>query len=208
MKRMIILSCVILFLAPIVWAQEKCEAPVWNVGDRWTYRSPRGETVTNTVIDVKEDLYFVRIGETEEIFAYNRKNMNVKFRIEGSTGKRLEPNPQRKFLDFPVFVGKEWKDVVIAHGGGPAIKEPVPKDAARYWVSFKVEGIEEISTHAGTFKTYRIYSFQRSERSGRSGWLLRWYCPEIKACVKSEIEESPFWHSWIRDLELISYELK
>jgi hypothetical protein len=37
MKKIMILDLLILLSAPMVWAQEKCEAPKLNVGDKWRY---------------------------------------------------------------------------------------------------------------------------------------------------------------------------
>jgi hypothetical protein len=34
MKKIMIMGFLVLFLAPMVWAQETIEAPVWNVGDK------------------------------------------------------------------------------------------------------------------------------------------------------------------------------
>lgn len=62
MKKIVILSLSILFLASLVWAQEKVEAPVWNVGDKWTYKNVHGNTWSNEVVDAKEDLVIVKMG--------------------------------------------------------------------------------------------------------------------------------------------------
>jgi len=37
MKKMIIFGCLIIFIPFMVSAQEKIEAPVWNVGDKWVF---------------------------------------------------------------------------------------------------------------------------------------------------------------------------
>ena len=69
MKKAIVLGCLILFFVPIAWAQEKCEAPVWNTGDKWTFKQGDGSTYTNRVVDVKNDLFIVKIaGDTRSIW--------------------------------------------------------------------------------------------------------------------------------------------
>ncbi len=57
MKRMMIVSCLILFLTPIIWAQEKVEAPVINAGDKWTYRADNGWQWTVETVGVEKDFY-------------------------------------------------------------------------------------------------------------------------------------------------------
>ena len=37
MKKMMLLGWLVAFLPAMVVAQEKIEAPVWNVGDKWTF---------------------------------------------------------------------------------------------------------------------------------------------------------------------------
>jgi len=74
---------------------------------------------------------------------------------------------------------------------------------------FLIEGIEDITTPAGTFKTYRIYYKQTNMGTGQSGWMHLWYSPEAKTWVKREYEKGPFWSLVrVRDAELISYKLK
>ncbi len=101
MKKMIFLVCLTLFLVPMVWAQEKTEAPVWNVGDKWTYKSHtvREGKWTNKVVDVKEDLYIVEISGVRDLTGYDKTTMNVKYLIEPS-GRRLKSTSvSRKLFD-------------------------------------------------------------------------------------------------------------
>ncbi len=37
MKKMVLLALLIVSLAATAFAQEKVEAPVWNVGDKWSF---------------------------------------------------------------------------------------------------------------------------------------------------------------------------
>ena len=37
MKRILLLGTLIVFIPAILFAQEKVEAPVWNVGDKWVF---------------------------------------------------------------------------------------------------------------------------------------------------------------------------
>jgi hypothetical protein len=206
MKKAILLGCLVLFFAPTVWAQEKIEAPVWNVGDKWTYKSRTGDTWTNQVLEIKEDLYILKPGGSRSLNGYDKKSMNVKSIIEES-GRAVESDSSiRKLFDFPMSVGKKWSDVTSAY---PATGE-TRQGKIIFDHDFKVEGMEEISVPAGKFKAYKIHYNQTSRNSKRSGWVYFWYSPEIKNWIKREADKGPYWEKnpWARDAELVSYVLK
>lgn len=114
MKKIIVLSLVILFLVSMAWAQEKCEAPVWNVGDTWTYKFTNGHTETREVIDISNDLFIVKIEGEQNLSAYNRKTMNLKYLID-ENGKQVEAmSGVRKLYDFPIVVNKMWSDTTVS----------------------------------------------------------------------------------------------
>jgi hypothetical protein len=210
-----ILGCLVLFLAPIVWAQEKVEAPVWNVGDKWTYKDVTGSTWTNEVKDSKEDLFIVKMGgiqdlyasdyeEIQDLYAFDKKTMNVKFLI-GESGKRLKSRIRPgKILNFPMFVGKKWTDTntKIPIGGSSEVT---------YLSEFKIESVETVTTLAGSFKAYKIYyKLTNMGYRGSSGWFRVWYAPDVKTWIKREVEKTGFFARAyeLQDAELISYELK
>lgn len=203
MKKMMILGCFILFLAPMAWAQEKCEAPIWNIGDKWTYKSITGGTWKNEVVDIKEDLYIVKTGGARDLTAYDKKTMNLKYLIEESGRRVKSTGTMRKLFDFPIFVGKKWTDTTTAIPLRGSIEVTYVND-------FKIEGIEEITTPAGVFKAYKIHYKQTNMVRGNNGWARFWYSPEGKTWIKREFEKSSFWvgATYAQDTELISYELK
>ncbi len=92
------------------WTQERCEAPLWNVGDRWKYKDSRGVTWTQEIVDIREDSYIMRIGDRKDLFAYDKRTMNCDFLFDSSGRKVKNTGPLRKLFDFPLFVGKKWKD--------------------------------------------------------------------------------------------------
>lgn len=206
MKKMLILTCLFLFLIPLVWAQEKVEAPVWNVGDKWTYKSTSGGTWTNEVVDAKEDLYIVRTEGVQDLNGYDKKTMNVTYLIEQSGRKVKATSSFKKLFDFPLVVGKKWTDRTYSKPAGWTLE-------VTYINDFKIEGIEQVTTPAGTFKAYIIHFKQTNMAvtSGtRDGWIRYWYSPDVKTWIKREVEKSSFWARvrWLQDAELISYELK
>jgi hypothetical protein len=204
MKRVMILSVLVLLLAPMAWAQEKCEAPIWNIGDKWTYKDVTGSTFTSQVVRIEEDLFIVKTEGAQYLSGYDKKTLNSKFQIEESGRKIKNTTNYRKIFDFPIFVGKKWTYTSTGRAAGIAGYEEVT-----YINDFIIEGIEDITTPAGTFKAYRIHYKQTNMGLGISGWMRRWYSPEAKTWVKREFEKVSFW-SLVpsRDAELISYELK
>ena len=190
-------------LEEIDWAKRPCNAPVWNVGDKWTYKSARGGLAIRQIVDVKEDLIMMKISESENLRAYDKKTMNLIFLVEKSGKQVLISHPFRKVLDFPIFVGKKWKDTVP--GQTPAKREVTFEN------NFQIEGIEEVTTPAGIFKAFKIYQKQTiSVPSKGNGWVRYWYSPIAKNIVKTEVEKSSYWAGGPvpQDSELISYELK
>ncbi len=224
MKKLMIFGCVILFLASIVQAQEKCEAPVWNVGDKWTYKDAARITWTNEVVDVKEDLFIVRIGGTQELcafdggirdlYGFDKKTLNVKYLIK-ENGRRVKYTGRwRETLNFPIFIGKEWTvltSVWTKFFGYPEVT---------LFDDFRIEGIEKVKTAAGTFNAYKI-SWRESATgfgsfiSDPRYWYRLWYSPEVKTWIKRETwkDRQTGNHWWLKayepqDAELISYKIR
>lgn len=204
-KKMIIITCLVLFCGPMVWAQEKVEAPVWNVGDRWTYKRADGVTWTDEVVDVKEDVFILKVRGSRDLKAYDKKTMNVKYLIEEG-GKQVESDSgRRNLLYFPLFVGKKWADTSYAYATTEVRKS---RGKTIFIHDFRIEGVEEVTTAAGAFKAYKIYYEETSRKTNASGWMRYWYSPEAKTWVKREVDKRRFWGTWAKDAELISYELK
>jgi len=208
MKRVIFLAWLCFFLVPTAWAQEKCEAPVWNVGDKWTYKLVTGDTLTHEVIEIKQESYILKMegGDGPNLIGYDKSNMNVRFLIEEG-GRQVESdNPLRKLFDFPISVGKKWSDATSSY----VPLGPNKRGKALFEQAFKVVGFEEIAISAGKLKAYKIHFAQTHQASRNSGWIRFWYSPEAKNWIKREVEKGPFWKNapWAKDAELVSYTLK
>jgi len=246
MKKLTILVWMILFLSPMVWAQERCEAPVWNVGDKWNYKDAAGETWTNEVVDSEKDLYILKrgiqtkdsiastpagfvsfasanimrdtqMGFPQYLYAFDKKTLNIKYVVREGGWREKCTSPLREFFNFPIFVGKKWTESTngIAPGG---------IDYSLFY-TFKIEGIEDVSTAAGTFNAYRISCKFQIYVLGKwyntlnlfdgetgFGWYRFWYSPEVKTWIKRKSQTGQWWGDrvsyWYKDAELISYELK
>lgn len=190
-------------LEEIDWSKRPCNAPVWKVGDQWTYKPARGGHGIREIVEVREDLFIMKTSESENLRAYDKTTMNLKFLVDKSGKQVLVSHPFRRVLDFPMFVGKKWKDTVTAR--------TATKREVTFENEFQIEGVEEVTTPAGVFKAFKIYQKQTNTvPPGRNGWARYWYSPMVKNTVKIEVEKSSYWAgvSWPQDSELISYELK
>lgn len=202
MKRAIVLGCLVLFFVPMSWAQEKCEAPVWKTGDKWTFKRADGRTFSNEVVEVKNDLFIIKIEGDPELYGYDRETANLKFMIKEDGRQMKATNDLRKLFNFPIFVGKKWTDTNSRLAGSLGKQQETA-----FQIDFNVEGIEDLTTVAGTFKTYKIRHKLTNMRSNNNGWILFWYSPDVKWTVKREVEKSSFWGKLL-NAEIVSYELK
>ena len=185
------------------WTQEKVEAPVWNIGDQWTFKRVDGQTFFQEVVDVKEDLFIVKVGGERDLSAYDKKTLNIKYIIEESGRQLKSTSNRRRLFDFPISVGKKWVDTTTAVPVGG-------RTEVTYVNEFKIEGVEEVTTPAGTFKAYKIYYNQKNMASGNTGWVLYWYASDAKMWVKREAEKTDLWVrvGWAQNAELVSYRIK
>jgi len=204
----------------MVFAQEKIEAPVWNVGDKWVFDREGPMEVTGR--DAR--CYSVKFSggifpkDASGIALFERSTLNVKYMLEADQRKEYK-GFRKKILNFPLTLGKQWKDLYQRdeYGMGPGtIFKPLAVD---YQETFRVLGWGEVEVRAGKFKAikleYKIETFLRS-----AGWVSMgeskawyWYSPEVKNFVKCQYE-SGYTEALIAekgaraDWELVSYELK
>ncbi len=188
----------------IDWSKKSCEAPVWKVGDKWTYKRVTEEVVwTHNVIDIKENVFVLDTpaapgASNINAYAYDKKTLNMVFKIE-KDGRRVGSTNDafKNLYNFPLVIGKKWTYTT-------------PWQNYHLKNDFQVEGVEEVETAAGKFMTYKIYYKQSVSPGSATGWVRYWYSPETKFYVKREFEKSSFWESqtWAKDAELISYSLK
>ncbi len=196
MKKMTLLSFLVVFVPAILFAQDKVEAPVWNMGDKWSLTGD----VTITVVNADEKTYGVKYltagGEATLIF--EKSSLNRIYSMDKDKRTPYEGSNKRLF-NFPLEIGKSWKDNFATKG---AIKQ------FTYSETFTVLGWEEIVVQAGKFKTVKIeYKQGRADEPAKEGKLWYWYSPDVKYMVKRQHEKSDYWDASY-DWELISFELK
>jgi hypothetical protein len=174
--------------------------PKMKVGDWWVLKMiTRSQTlkqdiVHNKVINVSKDGSFVIESKIEKVGTYRlfyNNKMQLIMGIEISTGNRMKTiDPPSKPLNFPLFVGKKWKE----HFWGKSVSGRTYE----YDNFYTVKSIEMVNTKAGTFKAFKIEMINRIVNTASSGTEIYWYSPEIKAIVKAK-------PSWKPGTELLSY---
>ena len=195
MKKIIFLGWLVLFLAPAVFAQEKVECPVWNVGDKWVFDREGPIEVTGR----DAQCYSVKFSggifpkDASGIAIFERSTLNVKYMLESDQRKEYR-GFRKKILNFPLTLGKQWKDLYQRDELGAGCKRRM--GAVEYQETFRVLGWEEVEVRAGKFKAIKLeYKIETSSRS-TIGWIPRgeskawyWYSPEVKNFVKCQYEK-------------------
>ncbi len=162
-------------LKEIDWSKRSCDAPVWNLGDSWTYRDGAGKFWSNQIFEIREDLFLVRIEGDRDLYAYDRKTMNCNYLIDRNGRKVRNLQAFKNIFNFPLVIGKKWR-YSTESGGTNIVNE------------LSVEGVEEVNTPAGTFLAYKIYYKQTEMFRMNSGWVRYWYAPAVKWWIKREVE--------------------
>jgi len=196
MKKMILLSFLVLTIPAIIYAQDKIVAPVWNIGDKWSLLGD----VTITVVNADETTYAVKylVVGGESILICDKSSLNRLYSMAKDKRTPYEGRNKRLF-NFPLEIGKGWKDSFTTK---EAIKQYT------YSETFTVLGWEDIEVQAGKFKAVKIeYKQARVDEPAKQGKLWYWYSPDVKYMVKCQYEKGDYWDA-LYDWELTSYTLK
>jgi hypothetical protein len=203
MKRVILLGWLTLFLAPMAWGQEKVEAPVWNVGDKWVFSG--GGTIevlkveqNGIVVKFSEDICVLESQGIHTII-FEKSTLNRLYTLAGDKRKKYTRG-LKKILNFPLGTGKEWKSAYSStplfgfFGGAGRFVED-------YSESYTIQGWENVEIRAGKFKALRLKykrlttgcSHPMQVGIGIEVKNQYWYSPAVKYFVKCEYDKN-----WIK----------
>jgi hypothetical protein len=213
MKKMMLLGWLVLFLPALVSGQEKVEAPVWNVGDKWTF------TGDGSIEVVKADQsgYILKFSEGKCILEsqgcktilFGKATLNRINAVEKDKRKKYVMGLS-KVLDFPLSTGKQWETAYSATGPGSG--GPISYDFSEI---YRVSGWEDIAVQAGKFKALKLEYKRVITRAYGWGAMGReminqyWYSPDVKYFVKCEYDKD--WMKGNKEIfnwELTSFQLK
>jgi hypothetical protein len=209
MKKIMFLGWVFLFLPAMVSGQEKVEAPVWNVGDKWVFdREGPMEVIGNDTqcYSVKFSGGIFPKGDSG-IALFEKSTLNVKYMLNKDRRKEYR-GFRKKILNFPLTLGKQWEDGFQRNeiGNRPGM------GSADYQETYRGLGWEEVEVRAGKFKAIKVeYKMVRSFgpllRDEYKAWY--WYSPGVKNLVKCKYDKGyTEGNEGRKDWELVSYELK
>jgi len=202
MRKMILLSFLILLIPTVVCGQNKVEAPVWNIGDKWNLTGD----VTITVVSADESSYAVKYFTSggESVLICEKPSLNRIYSMDKDRRIKYEGRNRRLF-NFPLDIGKSWQDKYVVKPAALAEQEKT------YLETFTVLGWEDVEVQAGKIKALKIeYKQEMIEQpTGRpkEGKLWYWYSPDVKYMVKCQYEKADYWFASY-DWELTSFQLK
>lgn len=204
---MIFLGWLIVFIPAMVFAQDKIDAPVWNVGDQWIFTLGNIE-----VVSADQNSYTLNFSNDTCIF----QNQGFKAIIfEKSTlnrigvlkrGNRKEYTMGlRRFLNFPLSMEKQWKDAYA----GESLIGLHPDMVNSYSEIFAILGWEDLAIRAGKFRTIKL-EYRQVLTQSPSLWTpigverkaIFWYSPTVKYFIKGQHINFP---DVVKDWELNSY---
>jgi hypothetical protein len=217
MKRTLFLGLLIVFLPALVFAQEKVEAPVWNMGDKWTF------TGDGSIEVVSADQSGYILNFSEGICIYESQGFNTilfqktslnRISIVERDKRAKYTRGYRKLFDFPLIIGKQWNDAY-------STKTFYGPSAGRYTIDYSENvsalGWEDVGVRAGEFKALKLeykrkVTHSSSHFGGNIGEEIKsyyWYSPGAKYFVKCQYDKDWMKESKeIFDWELASFKLK
>ena len=187
---------------PTAISQEKCDAPIWKVGDSWRYIYDNKREWEYRVLGIEEfknrQIYVV-----EDLYGLYKKGFDTK-----TLQHRVDIGPDRKKVvpmtdwgwryDFPLYVGKKWEKMVSGTAGSGSIQR-------NYVLVYRVLSFEDVTVLGGTFKVFKIEQEQRDlTQTGVFFKTYLWYSPEVKREVQFRL--GPAFGSWTSSGQ--GYELK
>ncbi len=153
--------------------ESRAERPTYTLGDKWIRSDGEYE-----LIRIENNRYVFSAGAGREIeltrdlaIASVRRDKNV---------MSFDPPPR---LTWPMKVGENGYDALVWY------RSWTPGASLRVRFIWKVEAYEDVQTHAGTFKAFRIAQTLRWRSGGGRGaeverGLVVWYAPEARRFVK------------------------
>jgi hypothetical protein len=215
MKKLLFLGLLIVFFPPMGLAQEKVDAPVWNVGNKWTFTGDGSIEVIKSdqsgdILKFSDGICFFE-KQGCSVIVFEKSTRNRTNAVEGDKRKKYTMG-LKKILDFPLSSGKLWTYTYSAAAISPHAKFTFYYD---YSESFKVSGWEDVQVKAGKFKTLKLEYKRLASSSfpapdtGEEVKNQYWYSPDVKYFVKCQYDKD-----WMKDKkenfnwELISFQLK
>lgn len=178
-----LLSALVLVLLVGQAHAQTADPPVYSVGDEWKV----GRFVRKVVKTEGDVTVFRGYPNCPTCLVYHDKNL-VLLKIDQENGQPADTmslgfvpvGSEWKFWDFPLAVGKKWDFSAKGFYRGNRVN----------WSYVNtVEGYEDVTTKAGTFKAFKLRRdvtiHVMDSRGGRPSWTeMNWFAPAAKVTVK------------------------
>jgi hypothetical protein len=186
---------------------EKCDAPIWEVGDMWQHANQEGRYSEMQVMGKEtintEEVYIVRNRAGNSDMGISTKTLALRMDIDKATGRKFKPITTWQWeYDFPLYVGKKWGRTVTGTSAGGLVP-------MNYFMTYRVRAFEDVTVQAGVFKAFKIEMEQKSMSSGGSVTQYVWYSPQVKNEVRQKFGGATgTWTINSQDTELKFYKVK
>jgi hypothetical protein len=184
----LVVITLLLFGINSVLAQDKAEKPTFKEGDSWQFNTTRSK-----IASTAQNLGITQLDYTQgkvKAFSVEGSDKSEINLVPGdSTSQallaRLGLSDELQTLRFPLSVGQKWDFTYETRA--PGVKNPT-----RRQVEINVNGVEQVTTPAGTFKAFKLVreetwmltrGRQGSER--RNMTATYYYSPDTKSIIKS-----------------------
>ena len=192
--------------APALAQAPMADAPTYAVGDEWRFSFGPAKVLA---IEGSQSVMEFPASQRCPGCRYFFDGQRTLSKVVGKDGNEVnDPLVGLKFLDFPLSVGKEWRQTTSFLNEQTNQRIPLTH-------TFRVLAHEEVKTKAGTLKAFKMshsrdWQTSASNLQARRDWgtAMYWYSPEAKAIVKREVISTGAARVFGTDYELESYSLK
>ena len=204
MKKIILLSFLVLFIPAMVCAQDRVNAPTWNVGDRWDLTGDVVVSVSNADENTYGVKYLTAGGQSILVaIVYDKSSLNRLYVMDKDRRIKYQGRNKRLF-NFPLEIGKSWTDTFTDKSGTFGAKEFTVVE------TITPLGWEDIQIQAGKFRAVKLeYKSETVEQAAgrpKEGKAWYWYSPDVKYMLKCQYDRTDYWDG-IYDWELTSIKL-
>jgi hypothetical protein len=158
------------------------------------------------VVKADESTYTVKSvkQKDEDVYIYDKASLNILYSLEKD--KRIPyKRMNKKALDFPLSIGKAWKDTYSTDLSRGNIRLP---QEYTFIESRTALGWEDVEVRAGKFKALKMEvkheRLQEIKGQPKEGKLWVWYSPDVKNLIKCKLA-TVFWTGYY-DWELTSFQ--
>jgi hypothetical protein len=201
-----VVSSSLLILSPGL-AQEQAVAPNFQEGDTWQFKvTDKGFEESSSVSVTTFEITYNNGGFQTYVFGAKRKQpvgSNTRRENLLSLLGKAEAEARKAYLQFPLFVGKEWRVQYYIKPGSRKLL---------MGGNVSVTTMEVISTPAGNFRTFKIEREDNGMVAIGVGDLWNWsfkstsyYSPETRSIVTRHWETTGDARPQMRDVELIAF---